>query len=65
MTTKWVIVIDCNSRGEAERTRDWLKYYSFGEDRVAIVQSEQEEESQGITSERKQIEEKTSEAKSD
>lgn len=42
MTIKYVIVIDCNSQSEAERTRDWLAYYSFGPDRVSIVEHESE-----------------------
>lgn len=43
METKWVIEIACNSQSEAERTRDWLAYYSFGPDRVSIVESESED----------------------
>lgn len=44
METKWVIEIACNSQSEAERTRDWLAYYSFGPDRVAIVEQSNQEE---------------------
>ncbi len=43
MATNWKIEIACNSQSEAERTRDWLKYYSFGPDRVSIVEPQEED----------------------